>query len=198
MDQLVPVDAKFPLDNFERMTSAENRRRAGAPRESVRTRRQGPHRRDLREVHPAGRRHLRLGAHVPARARRSITSSSAARSGALLQYAHDKRVFPVSATTFTAYLQVIAFGLKGMQIERNAQAGHGATAPPCRPTSSASATTSTSSASTSRTHRASTRPPRNGSTSSRRSSIARARNSSRSSPPSRRRPQLPRALDDAA
>jgi len=44
------------------------------------------------------------------------------KTGALLQYAHEKRVFPVSATTFTAYLQVIAFGLKGMQIERNAQA----------------------------------------------------------------------------
>jgi DNA anti-recombination protein RmuC len=44
------------------------------------------------------------------------------KTGALLRYAHDKRVFPVSATTYTAYLQVIAFGLKGMQIERNAQA----------------------------------------------------------------------------
>jgi DNA recombination protein RmuC len=44
------------------------------------------------------------------------------KTGALLNYAHDRRVFPVSATTFTAYLQVIAFGLKGMQIERNAQA----------------------------------------------------------------------------
>jgi DNA recombination protein RmuC len=44
------------------------------------------------------------------------------KTGALLQYAHERRVFPVSATTFTAYLQVIAFGLKGMQIERNAQA----------------------------------------------------------------------------
>jgi DNA recombination protein RmuC len=29
-------------------------------------------------------------------------------------------VFPVSPTTFTAYLQVIALGLKGMQIEQHA------------------------------------------------------------------------------
>ena len=43
------------------------------------------------------------------------------KTGALLAYAHEKRVFPVSATTFTAYLQVIAFGLKGLQIERSAQ-----------------------------------------------------------------------------
>ena len=32
----------------------------------------------------------------------------------------SRRVFPTSATTFTAYLQVIAFGLKGMEFEQNA------------------------------------------------------------------------------
>ena len=42
------------------------------------------------------------------------------KTGALLQYAHDKRVFPVSPTTFTAQLQVIALGLKGLQIEQHA------------------------------------------------------------------------------
>jgi DNA recombination protein RmuC len=42
------------------------------------------------------------------------------KTGALLRYAHEKRVFPVSATTFTAYLQVIALGLRGMQIEQRA------------------------------------------------------------------------------
>src|SRR5207245_5944016 len=44
------------------------------------------------------------------------------KTGALLQYAHDKRVFPVSPTTFTAYLQVIVLGLRGMQIEEHAHA----------------------------------------------------------------------------
>ena len=42
------------------------------------------------------------------------------KTGQLLTYAHEKRVFPVSATTFTAYLQVIAMGLKGLQIEQTA------------------------------------------------------------------------------
>ena len=42
------------------------------------------------------------------------------RTGQLLAYAHDRRVFPVSPTTFTAYLQVIAFGLKGLEFEQNA------------------------------------------------------------------------------
>ena len=42
------------------------------------------------------------------------------KTGALLSYAHERRVFPVSPTTFTAYLQVIALGLRGMQIEEHA------------------------------------------------------------------------------
>jgi DNA recombination protein RmuC len=42
------------------------------------------------------------------------------KTGALLTYAHERRVFPVSPTTFTAYLQVIALGLRGMQIEEHA------------------------------------------------------------------------------
>ena len=42
------------------------------------------------------------------------------KTGALLAYAHERRVFPVSPTTFTAYLQVIALGLRGMQIEQHA------------------------------------------------------------------------------
>src|SRR6266550_252469 len=40
------------------------------------------------------------------------------KTGALLAYAHERRVFPVSATTFSAYLQMIVLGLKGMQIEQ--------------------------------------------------------------------------------
>src|SRR5437763_1403291 len=42
------------------------------------------------------------------------------KTGQLLSYAHERRVFPVSATTFTAYLQVIVMGLKGLQIEQTA------------------------------------------------------------------------------
>jgi DNA recombination protein RmuC len=43
------------------------------------------------------------------------------KTGALLEYAHGKRVLPVSPTTLTAYLQVIVLGLKGLQIEQHAQ-----------------------------------------------------------------------------
>jgi DNA recombination protein RmuC len=42
------------------------------------------------------------------------------KTGALLAYAHEKRVLPVSPTTLTAYLQVVVLGLKGLQIEQHA------------------------------------------------------------------------------
>jgi DNA recombination protein RmuC len=41
-------------------------------------------------------------------------------SATVLSYAHERRVFPVSPSTFVAYLQVIALGLRGMQIEQRA------------------------------------------------------------------------------
>ena len=80
VERLVPVDAKFPLDNFERLADAETDGDRTSLREGVRTRSQAPRRRDRLEVHPARRRDLRLRAHVPA-VRGRTTSSCAARQG---------------------------------------------------------------------------------------------------------------------
>jgi DNA recombination protein RmuC len=120
-EQLVPVDAKFPLDNFERMVSAES-----DSEQELAAKMFG---RDVRgHIDAIAGKYIRPGEgtydwafmYLPAEA--IYYELVSGKTGALLQYAHDRRVFPVSATTFTAYLQVIAFGLKGMQIERNAQA----------------------------------------------------------------------------
>ena len=43
------------------------------------------------------------------------------RTGGLYGYALEKRVFPVSPSTFHAFMLVIVMGLRGMQIERHAQ-----------------------------------------------------------------------------
>src|SRR6266511_1889328 len=43
------------------------------------------------------------------------------KTGALLTYAHEKRVLPVSPATLTPYLQTISLGLRGMQIEQHAR-----------------------------------------------------------------------------
>jgi DNA recombination protein RmuC len=120
-DQLVPVDAKFPLDNFERMVEAGS--------DSEQELYAKAFARDVKgHIDAISTKYIRPGdgtydwafMYLPAEA--IYYELVCGKTGALLQYAHDKRVFPVSATTFTAYLQVIAFGLKGMQIERNAQA----------------------------------------------------------------------------
>ena len=79
----------------------------------------------------------------------------------MLKYAHEKRVFPVSPTTFTSQLQVISLGLKGMQIEQRAHEVMAYVAQ-LQGDFDRFATTSRSSASTSATRSPSTRTPRSG------------------------------------
>jgi DNA recombination protein RmuC len=120
VERLVPVDAKFPLDNFERMLEAQE----DADRETY----EKLFGRDVKgHVDAIAGKYIRPGEgtydfalmYLPAEA--IYYELVCGRTGKLLTYAHDKRVFPVSPTTFVAYLQVIAFGLKGMQFEQNAQ-----------------------------------------------------------------------------
>jgi DNA recombination protein RmuC len=119
-DQLVPIDAKFPLDNFERMCAAES--------DADRQLHEKAFARDVKgHIDAIASKYILPGEgtydwalmYVPAEA--VYYELVSGKTGALLSYAHDRRVFPVSATTFVAYLQVIAFGLKGLQIERSAQ-----------------------------------------------------------------------------
>jgi DNA recombination protein RmuC len=119
VDRLVPVDSKFPLDNFELMTAAEE--------ESQRQLHEKAFARDVKGhidaiaakyILPAEGTYDFALMYLPAEA--IYYELVSGKTGQLLTYAHDKRVFPVSATTFSAYLQVIAMGLKGLQIEQTA------------------------------------------------------------------------------
>ena len=187
-DRLLPIDAKFPLDNFERVVSAEN--------DEERQLHEKAFARDVKgHIDAISAKyirpdfgHVRPRVHVPA-GRGDPLRARLRQDRALLQYAHERRVFPVSATTFSAYLQMIVLGLKGLQIEQPAHEvmAYSRGSQRLRPVQ---ATTSTSSASTSATRRASTPRPRSGSTASRRSSTAAA--SRRSSTPSRLARSTPR------
>ncbi|HSX22223.1 MAG TPA: DNA recombination protein RmuC [Gaiellaceae bacterium] len=118
--RLLPVDAKFPLDNFERMIEAETELEQQAHAKAFA--------RDVKgHIDAIASKYIRpdLGTfelafmYLPAEAIHYEIVSG--KTGALLAYAHEKRIFPVSANTFSAYLQMIVLGLKGMQIEQTAQ-----------------------------------------------------------------------------
>jgi DNA recombination protein RmuC len=118
--QLIPVDAKFVLDNFERLVAAST--------DDERTTCEKAFARDVRtKIDDIARKYIRPGEgtfefafmYVPAES--VYYEIACGRAGDLLAYAQTKRVFPVSPTTFTAYLQVIVLGLRGMKIEERAQ-----------------------------------------------------------------------------
>jgi len=119
VEKLVPVDAKFPLDNFQRGIEAQE--------ESERTLYEKAFARDVKGhidaiaekyIRPAENTYDFALMYLPAEA--VYYELVCGKTGALYTYALEKRVFPVSPTTFNAYLQVIALGLKGLQIEQHA------------------------------------------------------------------------------
>jgi DNA recombination protein RmuC len=119
VERLVPIDAKFPLDNFERLAEAES--------DDERLLHEKAFARDLKiHVDAIAQKYIRPDEGTYDFALMYLPSEGVyyelvcGKTGALLQYAHEKRVFPVSPTTFTSQLQVIALGLKGMQIEQRA------------------------------------------------------------------------------
>jgi DNA recombination protein RmuC len=120
VDRIVPIDSKFPFDNFERMVSAEN--------DIERQQHEKLFARDVKgHIDAIASKYIRPDEgtydfafmYLPSEA--IYYELACGKTGALLTYAHDKRVLPVSPTTLTAYLQVIVLGLKGLQIEQHAQ-----------------------------------------------------------------------------
>jgi DNA recombination protein RmuC len=116
-DHIVPIDAKFPLDNFRRMLCAGGeRQRASARRAFVR---------DVRRCVDETARYIRPDAgtfefammYVPAE---NVYYEVLSAEG-LFGYALERHVVPVSPNSFFAYLNVIVFGLRGLEIEENAQ-----------------------------------------------------------------------------
>jgi DNA recombination protein RmuC len=119
IERLLPIDSKFPLDNFERMVEAEDDA-SRAIHEKAFARDLKGHIDSIAEkyIKPAEGTYEFAFMYLPVEG--IYYELVCGKTGALLQHAHERRVFPVSPTTFTAYLQVIAFGLKGMEFEQNA------------------------------------------------------------------------------
>ena len=119
VDRLAPIDAKFPLDNFERLVDAQE--------SSERELHEKAFARDVKgHVDAISSKYIRPDEGTYDFAFMYLPSEAiyyelvCGKTGALLTYAHEKRVLPVSPTTLTAYLQVVLLGLKGLQIEQHA------------------------------------------------------------------------------
>src|SRR5438876_99747 len=119
VDRDIPVDSKFPLDNYNRLVEAESDdERTLAERQFARDVKQHIDSIATKYIRPDEGTYDFAFMYIPVEA--VYYELACGKTGALLAYAHEHRVFPVSPTTFTAYLQVIALGLRGMQIEEHA------------------------------------------------------------------------------
>jgi DNA recombination protein RmuC len=120
---LVPVDAKFPLDNFQRLVEAE----ADTDRELF-AKQFG---RDVKNhVDAIAQKYIRPEEgtyefalmYLPAEAvYYELVCGRLGGDASPLGYALERRVIPVSPSTLHAYLLVLVLGFKGMQIEEHAR-----------------------------------------------------------------------------
>jgi DNA recombination protein RmuC len=120
---LVPVDSKFPLESFNRMSAAdsdEDRRRLRREFE-----------RAVRVHVEAVARYIRPDEgtldfalmYIPAERvfYELATSDGEDPTGGVFSYAQERRVFPVSPATMYVYVASIGLGLRGMRVEEKAR-----------------------------------------------------------------------------
>lgn len=124
-DGLVPVDSKFPLDNFARALETDD---AGEKRHALRA-----FVRDVKGHIDAVARKYILPAegtfdfalmYIPAENvyyECIVKSDGLAGDDTLSAYALERRVIPVSPCSFYGYLNALVLGLRGLQVQENAR-----------------------------------------------------------------------------
>jgi len=123
--RMVPVDSKFPLENFQKMLEAKSEQEKKSATRSFRT--------DVKKhidaiagkyILPDEGTYDFALMYIPAENifyETIIKDESFTDDEGLQTYANSRHVIPVSPNSFYAYLRVIALGLKGLQIERSAK-----------------------------------------------------------------------------
>lgn len=124
-DRLVPIDAKFPLENFRAMLAAKEEEGKKNSRKLF-VNDVKKHITDIASKYilpDEGTFDFAL-MYIPAENvyyETIIKDEKFAEGSSIFNYSLSKKVIPVSPNSFYAYLQVILLGLKGMAIEKNTQ-----------------------------------------------------------------------------
>ncbi len=122
---IVPIDSKFPLENFQKYMKEESTKE----KENLRKRFNSDVKKRIDEIADKyilpdeGTYDFAL-MYIPAENvyyETILKDESFGKERSIFSYATQKRVLPVSPNSFFAYLQVIVLGLKGLQIEKSAQ-----------------------------------------------------------------------------
>jgi DNA recombination protein RmuC len=123
--RIVPIDSKFPLDNFRKFLEAENEQDRKFHRKRFLADVKG-------HIDSIARKYILPDEgtynfalmYIPAENvyyEIMVKMDSGSEEKSIVDYSMDKKVIPVSPNTFYAYLQTILFGLKGLEVERSAQ-----------------------------------------------------------------------------
>ncbi len=123
--KLVPVDAKFPLENFRKMVEAQaDDDRRKHRREFVRDVRKHVDAIAKKYILPDEGTFDFALMYIPAENvyyETIIKDEAFGEDKSVANYAIESRVIPVSPNSFYAYLQAIVLGLRGMRVEERAQ-----------------------------------------------------------------------------
>ncbi|MFA5156938.1 MAG: DNA recombination protein RmuC [Candidatus Omnitrophota bacterium] len=118
-ERLVPVDAKFSLENFQKMQETQDEQlKAACRKKFIQDVKNRCDEIAAKYILPQENTYDFAFMYIPAE---NVYYEVIIKED-LLSYFVAKKVIPVSPNTFYAYLQVICLGLKGLKIEENAKA----------------------------------------------------------------------------
>jgi len=124
-NNLVPIDSKFPLENFKKYLKEEDEKQKINLRKKFVS--------DVKKhIDVISQKYILPDEgtfdfalmYIPAENiyyETILREENITQDKSIFSYATEKRVIPVSPNSFFAYLQVIVLGLKGLQIEKSAQ-----------------------------------------------------------------------------